>query len=1150
MKWLFAVFSLFVMLLIGLAVAPSFFDWNKYKEPILQQVAELTGHNVRIEGDISLALLPSPRVFLADVMVLDPSDKAGEKVFAAFKQLDVRAQLMPLFNGQVVVHSVRLEAPQVSLFKDVDGRFNFMTPKLEAMVNAKKALSAGEKVSSGAQKFAVSFEDISIENGVFEYREAGKKAEHKLRGVNLDVQASSLQGPFKAEGSLLYNDQPIEFEAKSGKIDTVLQSTSLNVKARSRGVDARYAGVLSFGGMPEAQGEISVRIEDLKALSGKEASSTGVSGALAVSGLLSANADKASLKNAELEVAGKQLNGAVDIAMKPLSMNGAFTGQDIVDLDSIFGRKKASNGGSFDAASLAGMLPGTLEIQEVGDIKLSLQVPGVVLNGQVLKKVQFTVQNTEKSFAGLVDVGEVPGQGRMQFSGALSFADKSKSAKTGMVIYSGPVAAFEIKGETQNLPVTVQAFTGMNNLPLVRDSKRGVFEFAGKVRPSGLSLDKGIINMDEAAFSLSGAFEGQKDTPRSLLKAKVVADKLDFDTLMNGSGGSVAGDPLAPLKTLALPFDVDLDLRIHDTTIQGHAIKGFGVEAALRPSVLRIVKAGADQFVGSVVNVNGTIGDLKNMAGLDIRVLVDTPDPYKLAGAFKVDTAAWPKDLGRTQASLKASGDLKALNVDASIKALGGEVFVKGRASHPLTQLSVSGLALLVKHPNMDKALQSFAPGAPRYASLSKPMDFAADVAMDGKVTSLSNIKADLAGTTITGAIRLDSSGTKPELNGSLRLGDLVLKSGKSGSSVGQSSAVSGSKSAEKWSSAPMDAGWLHAMNADIDVAANSILYETWDMKKPALKLTLQNGVMNIADLQAGLYDGQISAAGSVSSTGPKAPMIVKMASKIDNINMGALAKALVGSGRIQARGDVSFDFDVSGTGESQAALVGSLNGRANLAGNNVVMKGFDLAGLAGALMESNKPLPRVQQILNASTSSGETAFDTVKGVYAIEAGRVNITEMVMAGSEAKIDSKGSVNLPRWWIDTMHTVTLANAPDVDPFDVVIKGSLDNPSNTFGSGLFDTFVRQRLQQKVVEELPDLLGKDVTEKLQKFGVLPQKRAKTDGTLPPVTETEPASGEQQPSTQKQPQVQPVAPAPPPKSDEEKAQEAIQGLLKGLLQ
>ncbi len=334
MKWLFAVFSLFVMLLIGLAVAPSFFDWNKYKEPILQQVAELTGHNVRIEGDISLALLPSPRVFLADVMVLDPSDKAGEKVFAAFKQLDVRAQLMPLFNGQVVVRSVRLEAPQVSLFKDVDGRFNFMTPKLEAMVNAKKALSAGEKVSSGAQKFAVSFEDISIENGVFEYREAGKKAEHKLRGVNLDVQASSLQGPFKAEGSLLYNDQPIEFEAKSGKIDTVLQSTSLNVKARSRGVDARYAGVLSFGGMPEAQGEISVRIEDLKALSGKEASSTGVSGALAVSGLLSANADKASLKNAELEVAGKQLNGAVDIAMKPLSMNGAFTGQDIVDLDS------------------------------------------------------------------------------------------------------------------------------------------------------------------------------------------------------------------------------------------------------------------------------------------------------------------------------------------------------------------------------------------------------------------------------------------------------------------------------------------------------------------------------------------------------------------------------------------------------------------------------------------------------------------------------------------------------------------------------------------------------------------------------------------------------------------------------------------------
>jgi len=455
---------------------------------------------------------------------------------------------------------------------------------------------------------------------------------------------------------------------------------------------------------------------------------------------------------------------------------------------------------------------------------------------------------------------------------------------------------------------------------------------------------------------------------------------------------------------------------------------------------------------------------------------------------------------------------------------LGGQLGVQGKVADPLTQLKVNNLVLSVQHQNMNKAIQSFAKGSPRYASLAKPLDFKANVVIDGKVTSISNIKANLAGASVVGALRFDTSAAKQSLAGSLRIGDLVLKSGALSSSAGQKSGGGSSASNGKWSSAPMDTGWLHSMNVDLDIAANSIVYETWNLSKPALKLTLQGGTLDIKDLKAGLYDGQISVSGNISSSAKGEPMSIKMASDITDISIGSLAKALVGSGRIQGEGDVTLNFDVYGTGASQSALVSSLSGEAVLSGSNVVMKGFDLAGLAGALMESSKPLPRIQQIIGSSTSGGQTAFDTVKGACDIKDGVVGISSMVMDGPEAMIVSTGAVSLPRWRIDTDHQVTLKNAKDVAPFNVEIKGPLDNPGNTFGSGLFDTFIRGRL----VEKLPGILGDDVTEKLQKFGILPQKAQQPVNDQPANDNVAPAAAAQQ---------------------EIKPEEAIEGLLRGLL-
>lgn len=1128
MKWLISIGLLFTLVVAGLLMAPSFYDWNQYKEPAIAQIEEMTGYDVSINGDISLALLPSPRVYAEDVRIEDPVSTAAEAApLLAFDLLDVRVALAPLLSGKVSVTSINLNKPQINVSQNADGEFNFMTDKLKAMSEGKEQADSGKDASA----FDVSFDTVRVYDGQVSYTTPDQDEPLKLNEIELVLNGESLNGPFKATGSLNNQSHVLGFEAQTGEIDMETMSGSLNLRADVGGLGLQFAGVVSGGDAPEIQGETSLLIDSLSKMvesHTKESAPSIPNVGVSVGGLLTANAEKAALKNAELKLGNTTLTGAVEAELSPIGVNAKFDGKDILDLDQWLRTtgSASAGGGAIDPAALGAVLPKTLEIPVLGNIKIELALPGVTYDGHVYKSVALQITNTEKSFAGKVSADNLPGQGRVEAQGALSFAEKSVSQKTNTAIYSDPVAAFSVQGQAQKFSETLNAFADVKAVPIIKDTRVGIFDVKGSLRPSGLAVEKATINLDDLAVSASGAWTGQKDSKRSLLKATVVADSLNLDPFLADSDtGQSSGDPLAALKGFSLPFDADIDVTLNKTTIKEQPVQGARAAVIVKPNNLRIQNIGFQDLAGSSFKLSGTVGDLKALSGLDIQTELKSPNPRKLAGLFNVDTSAWPEALKALDADIKAKGDLQNMDVNAVLSALGGSVTAQGQIAQPMGQMSISGLNVNIKHPSTMKAARIFAPEAPYYSSLEKPMDVSAKVVLDGATSRLNEISGQVAGTSVSGNLAYDSGQAVPVLAGALKVGDLVVKGG-SGSSAAQ-------KSSGMWSSEAFDTAFLHDFQVNLDLAANSIVYETWNLKGPAIKIVLQNGKLDLSGVKAGLYDGEVLANATISSASKDAPLSVSSSGVVKNINMGALAKALSGTSRIQTEGDVSLEYNVNGTGKSQRALVEALGGSAKMSGTNVVMKGFDLAGLAQALMESSKPLPRIQQILKSSTSGGETRFDTVAGAYVIENGIVKIDSMTMDGPAAGIVSKGSASLPPWTIDTIHTVTLKNAPEVNPFDIAIKGSLSNPTNTFGSGLFDTFVRQRLQQKAAEKLPDLLGDDVSEKLQKFGILPgaqQQQAPANDNTP---STEPASGEE---TQQAPR----QPTP---------EEAIGGLINGLL-
>ena len=68
-KFLYGLIGLVVITVAALLVGPGLWDWNGYKPEILERFKAETGRQMAIDGDLSLAVLPSPRFAVDGVRI-------------------------------------------------------------------------------------------------------------------------------------------------------------------------------------------------------------------------------------------------------------------------------------------------------------------------------------------------------------------------------------------------------------------------------------------------------------------------------------------------------------------------------------------------------------------------------------------------------------------------------------------------------------------------------------------------------------------------------------------------------------------------------------------------------------------------------------------------------------------------------------------------------------------------------------------------------------------------------------------------------------------------------------------------------------------------------------------------------------------------
>jgi uncharacterized protein involved in outer membrane biogenesis len=176
-----------VAILAALLVVPSLIDWNGYRGEMERQASRMFGRPVRVGGNVSLQLLPTPYVSIADVRIAG-DDGRFSRPFLKIGALTVRLSVPPLLKGEIEASDVIIEEPELQLAVDASGRGNW-----RGFGTTQVALPLMPKT--------VALSSVRIERGRVRLMSAAGASLWELQAVNGELAAPALIGPYRFKGS-------------------------------------------------------------------------------------------------------------------------------------------------------------------------------------------------------------------------------------------------------------------------------------------------------------------------------------------------------------------------------------------------------------------------------------------------------------------------------------------------------------------------------------------------------------------------------------------------------------------------------------------------------------------------------------------------------------------------------------------------------------------------------------------------------------------------------------------------------------------------------------------------------------------------------------------------------------------------------------
>jgi len=716
-KVLIGIGVLLAALVAVALVVPNFVDLNRYKSQVTSQVRAITGRDLVIAGDIELSVMPSIAL-KADDIRLSNVEGASAADMVALKALRVRVALLPLLGGNVQVESVIFSEPviEIEIFADGGTNLDFRAEAPAGSSEAKSDSGAGGQTGNGGVSEpdqVIRLDSVVIENGTVIFRDQAAGTVERIENLDLTLKATSLKGPFEAEGSMTARGLPLELALKTGRMGDGPMAVAFSLGATEDRGRLRFNGALSeMGPAGELSGRLEAESRDLRALlavlmPGEGGAASGLPAGLAQpfnlqsSVLLSQFGGN--LGNMELALGETRATGALNLALADQPRADLALVVGAMDLDALLAGKapgktggdtttltppatasKAENGDRADASSATDKAAAGLPKGMTASVDLI--VDAVAYNGAVLRNLRAHA---------VLDNGEItvnqigaslPGGSELSVFGFVGLPDGQPRFE-GMV----ELASDNARALLEWLKIDVAAVPADRLRKL--DLAASVIATGEQIQVSDtrIALDSSTITggvavalRDRPAFGLSVNLD------RINIDAYMPVERADPAAVANPAEGAAAGAKLGgagaaenePQGLNALAgFDANIKARIGRLTYNDVPVRGVAFDGTLYDGVLTVNGFSVEDLAGAQAALAGTVGGFGGTPTVKGTVDLSAADIGPLAQLAGVDLPIPAAQIGAVVLKGSADTDGNRVTIDMELDAAGGKASVAGTVS-------------------------------------------------------------------------------------------------------------------------------------------------------------------------------------------------------------------------------------------------------------------------------------------------------------------------------------------------------------------------------------------------------------------------------------------------------------------------------------
>ena len=1077
-----------ILAVLTALVGPLLVDWNSHRSLFEREASRLIGAPVRIAGAIDARLLPSPRFTADDIEI----GKGGGKI--AVRSLGIELALAPLMRGNWRATELHVAGPQVTLGLDASGQID--TPDFPMTFNPD----------------ALAVERLSIEDGKVSFVDATSGGAVTLNRFWFNGEARSLIGPFKGEGAVTIGEELFPFRLSSGRYgeDSAIR-LHVNIDPVNHPLSIETDGLLTLAdGTPHFDGTLSLAKPVGIGLRG----SARVTQPWRLSGKVKAGARSALIEQVEFlygsEEQGQKLTGVADFKFgKSPRFDGVLSGRQI-DLD----RVQAASDGTRPppAAAIRELIElGGAAFKPTFPIAIGIGIDQVTLGGNIVQNLRGDISSDAGGWN--LDRFEfrAPGYTQVRLSGRLAVgADGVAFNGPAEIEANDPqVLAAWLEGRS-DVPVTppIDLRTLRMSGDLTLGSEKIAFEklraeFDRKTISGRLSYifaaGQSQAKLDAALNAPELDIDAALGFGRALLSGSALARPRDMTVAADigraSIGGFVARDVSARLKVDAGGWQID---RLAVADIGGAAFSASGridttqptprgsVSVDLTAPDMAPVMAVVSRFVPAAMTPRGRAAAAMAPARLRARLVVDGTAPSALA-KLSIDGS-----LGRARLALSAQanaelfksiGNAGDLKVDGKLEADDGKVLLTmlgldrtieiepGPGAVTLTLNGPANGDLVLDGRLLAKSLDAKVSGTARPfatapvaafrtivtranaaplrgagdARAALPVTFDGRLALAGDGLTVSDINANIGGSALRGKLNW-SLGLPHRISGALDA-DTVDGATLLAAAIGMPTIAPGADKNWVWSTEPFADGAFGDVVGELSLKARRLdLSAPFTVREFSAILRFGKRELSIDDMAGDTGGGRF--AGSLGYKDTDSGLTTQAKLSLTGADAAAL---LPSSARPPVTGTLDVAADVTGSGLSPVALIGSLRGTGKLTLTNAQLAGLDPRAFDAVTRAVDQGLAidagRIGTVVRSALDGGQLAVKRATGNLTLRAGQLRLTEFAADINNADLSMSGNVDLTAGSLDARLVLsgaseTAAARPDIF---MSLKGPISAPA---------------------------------------------------------------------------------------------------------